>query len=77
MISHLLNIVYGIVFGVANVIPGVSGGTMMVVFGVYDKVVDVLTLKLSAIKRTSDSSSFRNRRRYRYTRLFVCDNVAV
>ena len=36
MISHLLNIVYGIVFGVANVIPGVSGGTMMVVFGVYD-----------------------------------------
>ena len=61
MISHLLNIVYGIVFGVANVIPGVSGGTMMVVFGVYDKVVDVLTLKLSA----------------RYTRLFVCDNVAV
>ena len=49
MISHLLNIVYGIVFGVTNVIPGVSGGTMMVVFGVYDKVVDVLTLKLSAI----------------------------
>ena len=45
MISHLLNIVYGIVFGVANIIPGVSGGTMMVVFGVYDKVVDVLTLK--------------------------------
>ena len=51
MISHLLNIVYGIVFGVANVIPGVSGGTMMVVFGVHDKVVDVLTLKLSAIKK--------------------------
>lgn len=51
MISHLLNIVYGIVFGVANIIPGVSGGTMMVVFGVYDKVVDVLTLKLSAIKK--------------------------
>ena len=41
MISHLLNIVYGIVFGVANIIPGVSGGTMMVVFGVYDKVVDL------------------------------------
>lgn len=51
MITHLLNIVYGIVFGIANVIPGVSGGTMMVVFGVYDKVVEVLTLKLSAIKK--------------------------
>lgn len=78
MISHLLNIVYGIVFGVANIIPGVSGGTMMVVFGVYDKVVDVLTLKLSAIKKNIRFIVFFGiRRRYRYTRLFVCDNVAV
>ena len=48
MISHLLNIVYGIVFGVANIIPGVSGGTMMVVFGVYDKVVDSSSFSESA-----------------------------
>ena len=51
MVNHILNIIYGIVFGVANIIPGVSGGTMMVVFGVYDKVVDVLTLKISSIKK--------------------------
>ena len=28
----------GIVFGVANIIPGVSGGTMLVVFGIYDQL---------------------------------------
>ncbi len=36
----------GIVFGIANVIPGVSGGTMLVVFGIYDK----LTAAISGIK---------------------------
>lgn len=51
MVNDILNILYGIVFGVANVIPGVSGGTMMVVFGVYDKVVDVLTMKISSLKK--------------------------
>ena len=51
MVNDILNILYGLVFGVANIIPGVSGGTMMVVFGVYDKVVDVLTLRISSIKK--------------------------
>jgi len=32
----------GIVLGVANVIPGVSGGTMAVVFNVYDKIIDLI-----------------------------------
>ena len=36
--KNLLGILYGAVFGVANVIPGVSGGTMLVAFGCYDKV---------------------------------------
>lgn len=35
----LLDILKGIVIGVANIIPGVSGGTMMVVLGVYDKLL--------------------------------------
>ncbi len=33
------NFFIGMVVGVANVIPGVSGGTMAVVFGIYDKVI--------------------------------------
>lgn len=50
MIKHFLNAVYGMIFGVANVIPGVSGGTMMVVFGIYDKLLDVLSFRLNKIK---------------------------
>ena len=29
----------GVVFGLANVIPGVSGGTMAVVFGIYERLL--------------------------------------
>ena len=36
----------GIIFGIANVIPGVSGGTIAVVFNVYDKIINVITLNL-------------------------------
>ena len=37
----------GIVFGTANVIPGVSGGTMLVIFGIFDR----LTESVSGIKK--------------------------
>lgn len=39
------DILYGVIFGVANVIPGVSGGTIGVIFGFYDKLIQVLGLK--------------------------------
>lgn len=51
MLQYLLAVFYGIVFGVANIIPGVSGGTMLVVFGCYDKVCGALTLNLKEIKK--------------------------
>ncbi len=35
----LLDILRGMVIGLANVIPGVSGGTMMVSMGIYDKII--------------------------------------
>lgn len=35
-------IVSGMVFGVANVIPGVSGGTLAVVMNVYDGLIDAV-----------------------------------
>lgn len=37
------NVLKGIVVGVANIIPGVSGGTMMVSMGIYDKLIHCLT----------------------------------
>ena len=35
----LMDILRGMVIGLANVIPGVSGGTMMVSMGIYDKLI--------------------------------------
>ena len=48
---HLLAALYGLVFGIANIIPGVSGGTMLVVFGCYDKVCGALSLNFKEIKK--------------------------
>lgn len=39
----------GIILGVSNVIPGVSGGTMAVVFGVYDRLISVITVNVKKI----------------------------
>lgn len=46
-IEYLRYFLCGLVFGTANVIPGVSGGTMLVVFGVFDR----LTEAISGIKK--------------------------
>ena len=51
MVQYILAAVYGLVFGIANIIPGVSGGTMLVVFGCYDKVCGALSLNLKEIKK--------------------------
>lgn len=39
----------GIILGVANVIPGVSGGTMAVVFGIYNRLIDLISLNVKKI----------------------------
>lgn len=43
-------ILKGAVIGIANVIPGVSGGTMAVVMGVYDKLIHAITHLKSEFK---------------------------
>ncbi len=48
--KHIINILKGAVFGIANIIPGVSGGTMAVVMKVFDKIIDILTLDFKKIK---------------------------
>ena len=39
----VLNAVFGAIIGVANIIPGVSGGTMAVMLNIYDKLIDAFT----------------------------------
>ena len=36
------NIFGGIMVGAANIIPGVSGGTMAVITGIYEKLIDII-----------------------------------
>ncbi len=37
--KHVIDLLKGMVIGISNVIPGVSGGTMAVVMGIYDKII--------------------------------------
>ncbi len=50
MKEFILNILRGIVIGISNVIPGVSGGTMMVSMGIYDRLILVLTHFIKRMK---------------------------
>lgn len=49
--TYIKNIIAGIVIGIANIIPGVSGGTMAVVLGVYDKIIDAISLNINKLKK--------------------------
>lgn len=43
MMNMIKTLLKGMVIGVANAIPGVSGGTMMVAMGIYDKLIHAIT----------------------------------
>lgn len=43
VLYYLKLVLCGVVFGIANVIPGVSGGTMLVVFGIYDQLTEAIS----------------------------------
>lgn len=42
-------VLIGIALGIANLIPGVSGGTLAVVFSVYDSLIDLIGLNIKKI----------------------------
>ncbi len=44
------NYIKGIIIGVANIIPGVSGGTLLVTTGLYEKVLDGIRRPFQNIK---------------------------
>lgn len=43
IITVILDLICGCIIGVANIIPGVSGGTMAVMLNIYDKLIDSFT----------------------------------
>lgn len=46
------SILKGMVIGIANIIPGVSGGTMMVAMGIYDRLIHCITHLFSEFKKS-------------------------
>lgn len=50
--NFIIDILKGAVMGIANVIPGVSGGTMAVAMGIYDKLITSLTHIFKEFKKS-------------------------
>lgn len=48
----IIEILKGLVIGLANIIPGVSGGTMMVSMGIYDKLIHCVTHLFKEFKQS-------------------------
>lgn len=46
------NIIKGMMIGIANIMPGVSGGTLAVSMGIYDKLIHCITHILSEFKES-------------------------
>jgi len=49
-VGYIKNFIAGIIIGVANIIPGVSGGTMAVVLGIYDRLINAVSLSVKKLK---------------------------
>ena len=43
MKENILLVLKGMIIGVANIIPGVSGGTLMITLGLYEQVIDTIS----------------------------------
>jgi len=53
----------GLFTGIANVIPGISGGTVLLIMGVYEKLIGIISgFKFS--KRNPSMQKFRNRTQF-------------
>ncbi len=50
--NMIKDILKGVVIGLANIIPGVSGGTMMVSMGIYDKLIHCITHLFKEFKKS-------------------------
>ena len=48
--DDLKNIFKGVILGVSNIIPGVSAGTMAVILGIYNKIIDSISEVLRNFK---------------------------
>ena len=50
MKSYILLFIKGFVIGIANLIPGVSGGTLAITLGIYERLIEILSNFKSNVK---------------------------
>ena len=50
LINPLILFVKGIIMGLANIIPGVSGGTLALILGIYEKMINSITTLFKKFK---------------------------
>ena len=53
MINSSLNFLRGILIGIAEVIPGVSGGTLALITGIYSRLLDNIDLLFKSLRNIS------------------------
>ncbi len=55
----VINFVKGILIGIANIIPGVSGGTFALILGIYDRLIKALSgININLFKNIFSPASF-------------------
>ncbi len=50
--EFIWNMIYGAIIGIANIIPGVSGGTMAVILNIYDELISAVSNFTKAFKKS-------------------------
>ena len=50
--EYLILILKGMIIGIANIIPGVSGGTLMITLGVYEEVIETISHFFKNLKKS-------------------------
>ncbi|MBE0650568.1 MAG: DUF368 domain-containing protein [Bacteroidales bacterium] len=51
MRKYLVNVIQGIAVGVANIIPGVSGGTIALIIGIFERLINsIKSINLNAVR---------------------------
>ena len=51
MKNNILLVIKGMIIGIANIIPGVSGGTLMITLGIYEQIIETISHFFKNIKK--------------------------
>ena len=52
MKKNITLIIKGFIFGIANIIPGVSGGTLAMTMGIYEEMINCISHFFKDIKKS-------------------------